>query len=244
VLSPKELNFYRDVVADSLHSSDNFSWTPKGRFYLNCWKSQLERSWYCSCVLFALDGRSAVLFHIEMMNRMWFVWLIVSLSLLGCAGFDLGEPANLSELSATQSDDEGEKNLAAIRVMMTKERQRTSFTPESGDEPKSERESSSWPPDWLLQYFSPSRSSLEESALSSEYVVSSSSSSALSTRRTASGNITTKSPWVPKSSSHGSEAEPWPYVPPYTLSAPAGSVYPGTIRCMPDMLGGQRCHAD
>jgi hypothetical protein len=198
VPSPKELNFCKDVVADILHPSDNFSRIPEGKVYLNCWKYQPERSWYCSYLLFALDGRSAVLFHIEIMNRMWFVWLIMSLFLLGCTGFDLGEPADVSELSATQSGDEGEKNLAAIRAMMAKEHQRTPFTPESSDKPKSEGESSSWPPDWLSQYFSPSRSSGGESALSSEYVTP--SSSALSTRRTASGNITAKSPWVPKSS--------------------------------------------
>lgn len=35
---------------------------------------------------------------------------------------------------------------------------------------------------------------------------------------------------------------PSPLVPPYTSYAPVGSVYPGTIRCVPDYLGGQRCH--
>jgi hypothetical protein len=34
-----------------------------------------------------------------------------------------------------------------------------------------------------------------------------------------------------------------PRVPPYTLFAPLGSAYPGSIRCVPDYLGGQRCHA-
>ena len=67
----------------------------------------------------------------------------MSLSLFGCADFDSGEPVGLSELSAMQSDnDEGEKSLAAIRAMMAKERLRTSFTSESSDTPKSERESS------------------------------------------------------------------------------------------------------
>jgi hypothetical protein len=33
-----------------------------------------------------------------------------------------------------------------------------------------------------------------------------------------------------------------PPVPPYTMYAPLGSVYPGAIRCVPDYLGGQRCH--
>jgi hypothetical protein len=183
-----------------------------------------------------------ILFHIEMRNRMKFVWLIMGLSLLGCAGFNLGGPANLSELSANQSEDEGEKNLAAIRVLMAKERQRTSLPFESGHIAKTEQKSSLWPPDWLSQYFSPSRSSGWESSLTSESVAP--SSSVFSTRRKASGNITAKSPWVPKSSSRGSEAEPWPHVPPYTISAPVVSVYPGTIRCVPDMLGGQRCHAD
>jgi len=65
----------------------------------------------------------------------------------------------------------------------------------------------------------------------------------LSIRRTASGTITAPSPWVPNSSSRGFEAEPWPPVPTERLSAPAGSVYPGTIRCVPDLLGGQQCHA-
>jgi hypothetical protein len=33
-----------------------------------------------------------------------------------------------------------------------------------------------------------------------------------------------------------------PTLPPYTFYAPTGSAYPGTIRCVPDYLGGQRCH--
>ena len=31
-------------------------------------------------------------------------------------------------------------------------------------------------------------------------------------------------------------------VPPYTVFTPAASAYPGSIRCVPDSLGGQRCH--
>ena len=62
-LSPKELNFCKDVATDILRSTDNFSWIQEGKYYLNCWKYQLERSWYCSCVLFGLGGRSAELFH-------------------------------------------------------------------------------------------------------------------------------------------------------------------------------------
>ena len=32
-----------------------------------------------------------------------------------------------------------------------------------------------------------------------------------------------------------------PVVPPYTFFAPTGSAYPGSIRCVPDYLGGSRC---
>jgi hypothetical protein len=39
MLSPKELNFCKDVAADILRSSDNFSWIQEGKYYLNCWKS-------------------------------------------------------------------------------------------------------------------------------------------------------------------------------------------------------------
>jgi hypothetical protein len=66
----------------------------------------------------------------------------------------------------------------------------------------------------------------------------------LSTSRTASGTITAPSPWVPNSSSRGFEAEHWPAVPLHRLYAPAWSVYPGTIQPVPDLLCGQRCHAD
>ncbi|WP_447978317.1 hypothetical protein [Candidatus Nitrospira bockiana] len=34
-----------------------------------------------------------------------------------------------------------------------------------------------------------------------------------------------------------------PVVPAYTIHAPVGSAYPGSIRCVPDAAGGQRCHA-
>jgi hypothetical protein len=32
-----------------------------------------------------------------------------------------------------------------------------------------------------------------------------------------------------------------PLTPPYTFFAPTGSAYPGSIRCVPDYLGGSRC---
>jgi hypothetical protein len=35
MLSLKELNFCKDVAADILRSSDNFSWIQEGKYYLN-----------------------------------------------------------------------------------------------------------------------------------------------------------------------------------------------------------------
>ena len=172
------------------------------------------------------------------------------LLLLGCAGLDMEEPAQVSGSSGTLSDDEGEKNLAAIRALVSAERQRASPASELIDQPKRDPDLYWVPPDWLSSYFSSRRSSGQESDLSPEYVAPSSSSSfsssssSLSRRRKPPGDITVKVPRVPKPSSRDPEAESWSHVPPYIFSAPAGPVYPGTMRCVPDTLGGQRCHAE
>lgn len=178
---------------------------------------------------------------------MWFVGvgLTINVLLLGCAGLDMDEPAQVSALSGTLSDDEGEKNLAAIRALVSAERQGASPASELSDQPKREPDLYWVPPDWLSSYFSSRRSSGQESDLSPEYVApSSSSSSSLPRRRKPSGDITVKIPRVPKPSSRDPEAESWSHVRPYIFSAPAGPVYPGTMRCVPDTLGGQRCHAE
>jgi hypothetical protein len=180
---------------------------------------------------------------------MWFVGvgLTISVLLLGCAGLEMDEPAQVSAVSGTLSDDEGEKNLAAIRALVSTERQGSSPAFESSDQLKREPDVYWVPPDWLSSYFSSRPSSGQESDRSPEYVApssSSSSTSSLSRRRKPSGDITVKSPRVPKPSSRDPEAESWSHVPPYIFSAPAGPVYPGTMRCVPDTLGGQRCHAE
>jgi hypothetical protein len=89
---------------------------------------------------------------------MWFLGLIISLLLCGCAAFDTEESEQVSGSAAIQSEDEGEKNLAAIRALLSEKRQRALFAPESGDKRNPESESHPWPPDWLASYFSPKRS--------------------------------------------------------------------------------------
>ena len=46
VISPKELNFRKELLADILHALDNFSWISEGKGYPNCLKYRFERSWY------------------------------------------------------------------------------------------------------------------------------------------------------------------------------------------------------
>lgn len=177
------------------------------------------------------------------MNQMRILGLIMPLVLFGCAGFDREELVEVSELSTMQSDDDAQKNLAAIRAMLAEQRQRAPLPPDSIHEPKPEPGSPSWPPDWLASYFLPKGSSGQESDRTSLLYMAPPPSS-LSKRRAAPQDFTIKIPWVPEPPSRGSEAEPRPPVPAYTSPAPIGSAYPGSTRCVPDLLGGQRCYAD
>jgi len=175
-------------------------------------------------------------------NCMWTAGVIMGFVLAGCAGFDMEEPAGLSGSPAFRSEDDGAKNLAAIRAMIIQERQRTSSTPGSREKPASEGMSASWPPDWLSQYFPSARSGEREFTLPSSSIAPRSVSPARG--RTVHGNVTATIPWVPQAPNAGSSAESWPPVAPYIHAASPAPVYPGTIRCVPDMFGGQRCHAD
>jgi hypothetical protein len=176
------------------------------------------------------------------MNRVRFLGVAISLLLYGCVAFDTDESVHVSELSALNSDDEGEKNLAAIRALLSEERQRATLASDSSHRRNSESAARPWPPDWLASYFSPNRSSGQKSDLTSVYVPPSSSS--LSKRREAPLNPMVRIPRVTDPSSRLLEADPWPHVPAYMSPAPIGSAYPGSIRCVPDLLGGQRCQAD
>jgi hypothetical protein len=83
------------------------------------------------------------------MSPRWCHCLILCLLLYGCATFNTEEYAQVSGLSAMQSEDEGEKNLAAIRALLSEERQRALFPLKSDNNRIPESEVFSWPPDWL-----------------------------------------------------------------------------------------------
>ena len=178
-----------------------------------------------------------------MMNRKWLLGLIVSLLAHGCAGFfDAQESVQVIELPALQSDEERRQNLAAIRALLSEQRQRAPRAPDLNATRSSEPAAPSWPPDWLSSYFLPARSSGEEADLTSVSV--SPPSSSPSKPRAPLPDVTVKIPRMAEPPSRVSEAEPWPRVPAYTSPAPMGPGNPGSVRCAPDLLGGQRCHAE
>jgi hypothetical protein len=176
---------------------------------------------------------------------MWFLWLVISLLPYGCVGFDSVESEQVGRLAAAQSDDESEKNLAAIRAMLADQHQQAQLPSGSSVKQSPQSPTSSWPPDWLSAYYSPERSSGQESDASTVYVPPSSpSSSPRSKRQSAPQDPTVKMPRLTAPPSRSSENERSSPVPAYTTPAPIGSAYPGSSRCAPDLLGGQRCRAN
>lgn len=168
--------------------------------------------------------------------------VIISLLLYGCAVMDREESVQASGVAALQSYDEGERTLAAIRALFPQRGKPTPPVPDSGDKRTSESDAPPWPPDWLSAYLSPPQSSEQESDLPSVYVPSSSPS--LSKPRTVPPDVTVRIPWAVTPAPRSSETASTPGVPAYMVPAPIGSAYPGSSRCLPDLLGGQRCHAN
>lgn len=68
-----------------------------------------------------------------------FLGVIISLLLYGCAVMDTEESVQASGVAALQSsDDEGERNLAAIRALFPERRKPTPRDPDSSDKRSSE----------------------------------------------------------------------------------------------------------
>jgi hypothetical protein len=158
------------------------------------------------------------------MARLSSIGLVVSLILVGCAGFETDPREHEVGFSANQANEEGRKNLAAIRALLSEQRQRSLPVHEQGVTSQDAAESPSWWPDWLASLLLP-MPTREQTA-----------------RRASPPDFKVTIPWVPSPPARGSEYEPGRLVPAYTFFAPVGSAYPGTIRCVPDFSGGQRCH--
>lgn len=132
----------------------------------------------------------------------------------------IGPPVEEIDLS---SQDDAEENLKAIRAILA-------------DETRSAR-SSDKPPDEPLTPLPPN----ESKPLSEPH-----SAAAVVTPFTASAarppSAPARFPWTPpKLSRFNSSTSPERPVPAYTIPAPVVPGYMGTIQCVPDGMGGQRC---
>ena len=133
----------------------------------------------------------------------------------GCGLIMVGDPVQEMDLT---SQDDTEENLKAIRAMLADQASRR---PEQKPAGSSLQPSSS---DAAPSFVRPS---------SGLPPVPSPSSSA------GKPDVTVRLPWTPTAPDR--PATPDRPVPAYTIPAPVGPDYSGSIRCTPDGMGGQRC---
>ena len=154
----------------------------------------------------------------------WRIWLPLPLMLAACAA--LPETQNRPE-------DEGRKNLAAIREVLAQYPFDTrSSVPRSARSlpvPSQEvplRSTVSLPGDRTLLELAPS---------------SYSRGVPITPNRSSAQDLKVTIPWKPSKPQALVQEEPFRPVPPYFYPAPIKPDYPGTLRCVPDLYGGQRC---
>lgn len=133
----------------------------------------------------------------------------------GCGLIMVGDPVQEMDLT---SQDDTEENLKAIRAMLADQESQRS------DERLSDTSRQPTPPDAAPSLIEPSYGQRPAPSPSS------------SAGRTEAPAKLQSSPPVPVR-----PAMPDYPVPAYTIPAPVGPDYSGTIRCTPDGMGGQRC---
>jgi len=141
--------------------------------------------------------------------------LLVSCLLSGCGIIMVGDPVKEQDLSSV---DDAEENLKAIRAMLTDQ---ASQRPE---DKMPDTSTQSAPPEATPSLIEPASGRRPASSPSS------------STGRTDVPAKLSSPPPVPDR-----PATPDRPVPAYTIPAPVGPDYSGSIRCAPDGMGGQRC---
>jgi hypothetical protein len=164
--------------------------------------------------------------------------LFLAVSMIGCSEFALDGMSHERASQANGGDLNSESNLPAIKALLARERQQF----QAVSMPVNRADSKS-----------PLQSSADEVASLSASPASSSedvTSARLVRMLLPAPHPSTKTsqqapqvrPLVPTTRSTADYSpQDRPAVPPYTFFAPTGSAYPGTIRCVPDYLGGQRC---
>ena len=130
----------------------------------------------------------------------------------------IGEPVQELDVS---SEDNGEENLKAIRAILADQEARKAPPAAKPSGPSSQTA----PP--------------SESGPVSKLLLNPTSAPSSSSVMTGHLDAPAKLPWSPSPSQQpGPPDRP---VPAYTIPAPVGPDYSGSIRCAPDGLGGQRC---
>ncbi|HKY73129.1 MAG TPA: hypothetical protein VJL88_14515 [Nitrospira sp.] len=134
----------------------------------------------------------------------------------GCGLIMIGGPVEKHDVA---SENDAEENLKAIRAMLAD-------TPARGDQGK--------PADLSIQP-SPSSSIAPSPVEPSPAARPSATPSSSATP----SEVPAKLPWSPSAPDRA--VPPDRPVPAYTTPAPTAPDYPGSIRCTPDGMGGQRC---
>lgn len=140
---------------------------------------------------------------------------LLSFCLCGCGIIMIGDSVKLQD---PNSVDDAEENLKAIRAMLADQASRRS-------------EEKNLSPQPLLPDVAPAP--VEPFSGVSPAPSPSSSSSA------GRADVPAKVPWTPTPPDR--PAVPDRPVPAYTVPAPVGPDYSGSVRCAPDGMGGQRC---
>lgn len=167
------------------------------------------------------------------------VVLMLAVSMIGCSQFALEGLRHERAVPANGAAEQSESNLPAIKALLAGERQqfRAVFTPiNRADSPVATPVVA--PDDVTSSSSSPivRVEDLTSAHLLRMFLVAPDLSAK------ASQYAPHVRPLVPTTrSSADAPSQDRPAVPPYTFFAPTGSAYPGSIRCVPDYLGGQRC---
>jgi hypothetical protein len=166
--------------------------------------------------------------------------LILAVSMIGCSQFALEGVSREPAVQAHGADEQPESNLPAIKALLAGERQqfRAVLTPINRGGSRSLFQSS--PTDDAAPS-SASPTSRSEDLTSARHLHTLLLAPQPSTRASQqTPHVQLPVPTTRSTADYSPQDRP--LVPPYTFFAPTGSAYPGTIRCVPDYLGGQRCH--
>lgn len=171
----------------------------------------------------------------------WTLVVFLTVSMMGCAQFAVRSVTPERASQPNRQDGNPGSNLPAIKAVLAGERQQFRPVPPS----ISGAESVS-PPEWSSADQVGDASSFPTAR--SEDVTPARLLGLLLPPSHPMTESSQRAPYVQRlepttRSAADYSLRDWPVVPPYTFLAPTGSAYPGTIRCVPDYLGGQRCHS-